>query len=149
MSGDQTLEGQEITIRAMTDGDIVAELVFVTSFNDSADAEIKQNDYLGEPFARFSDVHVGYSLDFEFHVNTAAWIDWEAALVARAQRANPAITFAVVRIDNFSDGTNITHTYNDVAWGQRPTSVPNRTDKVKVKASGKCSTRDSVKNAFV
>ena len=59
----QTLEGQEITIRALTDGNVVAELVFVTTFNDSADQEIKQNDYLGEPFARFNDVFVGYSVD--------------------------------------------------------------------------------------
>jgi hypothetical protein len=145
----QTLEGQEITIRAMTDGDVVAELVFVTSFNDSADQEIKQNDYLGEPFARFNDVFVGYSLDFEFHVATASWIDWEKSLTARAQRANPALTFAVVRVDRFSDGTNMVHTYEDVAWGARPTSIASRGDKVKVKASGKCSVRTSLANAFV
>jgi len=145
----QTLEGQEITIRAITDGDVVSELVFVTSFNDSADQEIKQNDYLGEPFARFNDVFIGYSGDLEFHVLTAAWIDWEKTLTARAQRANPAITFAVVRVDNFSDGTNLTHTYEDVAWAARPTSIASRGDKVKVKASFKCSVRTSEQNAFV
>lgn len=145
----QTLEGQEITIRALTDGDVVSELVFVTTFNDSADQEIKQNDYLGEPFARFNDVFVGYSGDFEFHVLSAAWIDWETSVTARAQRANPALTFAVVRVDRFSDGTNLTHTYEDISWGARPTSIASRGDKVKVKASFKCSTRTSLPNAFV
>lgn len=145
----QRLEGQEITIRALSDGELVSELTAMTSFNDSADQEIKQNDYLGEPFARFNDVFIGYSFDFEFHVLSASWIDWENALTARAQRANPALTFAVVRVDRFSDGTNLTHTYEDVAWGARPTSIASRSDKVKVKASGKCSVRTSLANAFV
>lgn len=145
----QTLEGQEITVRALSDGNVVSELVFITSFNDSADQEIKQNDYLGEPFARFNDVFVGYSFDFEAHVLTASWIDWENALTSRAQRANPGLTFAVVRVDRFSDGTNLTHTYEDVAWAARPTSIASRGDKVKVKASGKCSVRTSLPNAFV
>jgi hypothetical protein len=149
MSTAPQLEGQEVIVRAITDGEVVAELNGVTSFNDSADQEIKQVDFLGEPFARFADVFVGYSGDFEFLVTSAAWIEWDRALTARAQRANPAITFAVVRVDNFSDGTNITHTYEDVAWGARPTSIASRGDKVKVKASFKCSVRTSEVNAFV
>lgn len=145
----QVLQGQEITVRALVDGSVVSELVFITSFNDSADQEIKQNEYLGEPFARFLDIFTGYSFDFEAHVLSAAWIDWENALTSRAQRANPAITFAVVRVDRFADGTNLTHTYEDVAWASRPTSIANRGDMVKIKASGKCSVRTSLANAFV
>lgn len=148
-SGSQTLEGQEITIRALQDGDVVSELVFVTSFNDEVKREIKQQDYLGEPFARFTDLHVGYGGDLEFHVNTADWSDWDEAITSRATRANAALTFAVVRVDNFSDGSNVTYIYEDPAWGAMPTAIPSRGDKVKVKASFSCSTRTREKNAFV
>jgi len=149
MSGEQTLEGQEITIRCVSDGDLIAELKFFTSLNDSADQEIKANGYLGEPFERYTDVFMGYSGDFEFHVNTSSWVNWDAALTLRAQRKTPATTFEVVRIDQFSDGSNITFTYKDVAWGQRPTNVGARADKVKVKGSFKCSERQAEQNAFV
>jgi len=148
MAGEQTLEGQEITIRAITDGDVAAELKFFTSFNDSVKQEIKTNGYLGEPFDRFTDVFSGYGGDMEFHVNTASWVDWDAALSARARRENAAAVFDIVRIDNFSDGSNVTYTYKDVAWGERPTSIGSRADKVKVKASFMCSERTADKNAF-
>lgn len=149
MSGEQTLEGQETTIRCVSDGDLVAELKFFTSFNDTVEQEIKENGYLGEPFMRYTDIFNGYAGDFEFHVNTASWIAWDAALTARAQRKTPGTTFEVVRVDQFSDGTNVTYTYKDPAWGQRPTSIGSRADKVKVKASFKCSERDATPNAFV
>jgi hypothetical protein len=149
MAGEQTLEGQQITIRAVTDGDLVAELKFITSFNDTVKQEVKENGYLGEPFNRFSDIHNGYGFDFEAHVNTSGWIAWEKAKTARAQRAQAATVFDVVRIDNFSDGSNLTFTYLDVAWGEQPTSIGSRGDKVKIKASGMCSERTAEENAFV
>ena len=149
MSGEQTLEGQETTIRCVSDGDLVAELKFFTSFNEAVKQEIKENGYLGEPFMRYTDIFNGYSGDFEFHVNTAAWVNWDAALTSRAQRRTAASTFEVVRVDQFSDGTNVTFTYKDVAWSERPTSVGSRADKVKVKGSFSCSERDVQQNAFV
>jgi len=144
----QTLEGQEITIRAVVDDTLVTELVFITSFNDTVKQEIKENGYLGEPFNRFTDIHNGYGGDLEFHVNTASWTDWDDALTARATRAQPGLVFNVVRIDRFSDGTSNTYNYDDVSWGERPTSIGSRGDKVKVKASFSCSTRTNKKNAF-
>lgn len=149
MAGDQVLMGQEVAIRVIADGDLLAEISFFRGFNGSSDREIKQNDYLGEQTARFVEVQVGYSLDFEFDVNTSNWLSFENAMAAKATRANPALTFQVVNVERFSDGSNITHTYEDIAWGGTPTAVASRTDMVKVKASGKCSRRTSVQNAFV
>lgn len=149
MAGEQTLEGQEITVRAVTDGELVAELRFITSFNESVKQEIKENGYLGEPFNRYTDIHNGFGGDFEAHVNTSAWIAWEKAKLARAQRANAAIQFDIVRVDNFSDGSNLTHTYIDVSWGEQPTSIGSRGDKVKVKGAFMCSEKTAEENAFV
>jgi hypothetical protein len=142
------LLGQDVAIRVIKDGTVFAELNFAQSFNDAVNTEIKESGHLGEKVNRFTEILNGYSFDFEALVNTAAWLDWQAAVIARAQRVDLAGVFVIVRVDQYSDGTSQTITYEDVAWGEMPTSLGSRGDFMKVKGQGKCSRRTVAANAF-
>lgn len=143
------LLGQDVALRIVQDDTVYAELNFQNSFNDSADVEIKESGHLGEKVNRFTEILNGYSGDFECQVKTAAWVDWSLAVEARARREVLGSVFSIVRVDRYSDGTNLTVTYEDVAWGQIPTSVGSRGDFVKVKGSFKCSVRTPQKDSFL
>lgn len=142
------LLGQDVAIRVVKDGEVFAELNFANSFNDAVNTEIKESGHLGEKVNRFTEILNGYSFDFEAQVQTASWFDWQAAVIARAQRQDLAGVFVIVRVDQYSDGTSQTVTYEDVAWGEMPSSIGSRGDFMKVKGQGKCSRRTVAPNAF-
>lgn len=143
------LKGQEVEIRLVQDANVLMTIAAIGSFNDTVDTETKQDGFLGEKVDRFDDVLKGFSLDLEFQVNQAAWIDLQTAIINRATRTVLGTVFNVVRIDFYSNGDSAILTYKDVKFGPQPTSISNRTDFVKVKLSGKCSERTVQKNAVM
>lgn len=143
------LKGQEVRIVCIQDGATVQELNSIAAFNDNVDLALQQQGYLGEPVNRFDEIHNGYGGDFEMHCNQAGWVNWQKAVIARAQRASPDIKFNVVRVDIFANGDSLVFTYLDVKWGAQPTSIGSRADKVKVKASFGCSERPVAVNATI
>lgn len=123
----------------MKDGKPISEINSISTFNDTADIETKSDGFLGETANRFAEIFNGHGGDLEFQVNKASWIDLKNAIIAKAKNQTPDVVFNVVRLDLFSDGSSITHSYMDVHWGAIPTNVPSRGDFVKVKLEFKCT----------
>ncbi len=143
------LMGQDVSIRLVQDDTVYAELNFQNSFNDAADLEIKESGHLGEKVNRFTEILNGYSGDFEAQLQRASWTNWTLAVERRARREVTATVFMIVRVDQYSDGSNVTVTYEDIAWGAIPTSIGSRGDFVKVKGSFKCSKRTMLSDAIL
>lgn len=143
------LMGQDVSIRIVRGAQLYTELRYSMSFNDAVKTEIKESGHLGEKVNRFCEILNGYSGDFEGQVNSAAFIDWQLAVEARARREAGALAdeFIIARLDQYSDGTTNLVTYENIAWGEMPTSFGGRGEFVKVKGSFACSKRTVVPNA--
>lgn len=142
------LKGQEVSIRVVDTGTLVASLDSMSSFNEEMKSEIKEDGFLGETTNRFDDIHNGFGGDFEFQFRRSDWVDFQLRVQARQQRRNPNIVFNVVRTDLYFDGTSTVFTYVDAKWGPMTSSVGSRADFVKGKASFACSTRPVKQNAL-
>lgn len=146
---EQRLLGQDVTVRMVRDGVVVAEITAIGSFDDSTDIETKEEQFLGRVGADFSDVFNGYSGNLEFQSATAGYQDFVDAVVARASRADPGIVFNIVQSEVFANGDSNIFVYHDVAWGAVPKNVSGRKEFVKWKLAFKCTERTSTKNAIL
>jgi hypothetical protein len=145
---DQRLKGQEVSIRVVNAGNVVAEIDSVSNFNDSTALEIKEDGFLGEVVNRFDEILNGFGGDLEIHLTKANWIALQQSIIDRAQRLTPEVVFNVVRTDLYPNGDSIIFTYADVHWGDQGTSIGSRGDFVKVKLNFKCSERPYKVNAL-
>ena len=142
------LEGQEVSIRVIDSGTMVASLDSITSFNDEMSSEIKQDGFLGEVSDRFDDIFNGWKGDFEAQFRRADVTNFQTRVQERQQRKAVTRVFNVVRTDLYPDGTSTVFTYVDVKWGAMSTSAGSRTDFVKLKTSFACSNRANKQNAL-
>lgn len=131
---DARLKGQEVEIRCVAGGSVVAEIASIATFNDNTKFEIKEDGFLGEVVNQYDEVLNGYGGDFEFQVNDAKWWEFEQLIEARAKREQPALVFNIVRTDFFANGSSAVVTYNDVKWGGMPQSLGGRGEFLKIKA---------------
>lgn len=143
---DQRLKGQEVSIRIIDAGSVVAAIDTVSTFNDGVDLEIKEAGYLGEFTNRFDEVLNGFSGDLETNLTRADSATLDDAIIAKAKRESPALVFNVIRTDFFPNGDSNIYTYEDVHWGQIPTTIGARGDFVKKKYQFKCSERTVATN---
>lgn len=138
---DQRIKGQEVSIRVIQAGNLVAEIDSVSAFNDEVSLELKEAGFLGETVNRFDEILNGFGGDMEFHVAKANWNLLVSAIIDRATRRTPDVIFNVVRTDFYPNGDSAVYTYQDVKWGPIPTSIASRGDYVKPKMQFKCEER--------
>jgi hypothetical protein len=146
---EQRLLGQDVTVRLVRDGVVIAEVATIGSFDDSMDTEIKQEEFLGHTSADYSEVFDGFSGNLEFQSSKSGYVEVALAIEARATRADPSIVFNVVRTDQYANGDSNIFVYKDVAWGPMPSTIGNRKEFVKHKLSFKCSERQVVRNSLM
>lgn len=142
------IKGQEVSIRVVDNGTLVASLDSISSFNEEMKSEIKEDGFLGESTNRFDDIHNGYGGDFEFQFRRSDWTDFQLRVQARQERRNPNTVFNVVRTDLYADGTATVFTYIDAKWGAMTSSIGSRSDFVKGKCQFACSKRTVKQNAL-
>jgi hypothetical protein len=142
------IKGQEVSIRVVDSGTLVASLDSISSFNEEMKSEIKEDGFLGESTNRFDDIHNGYGGDFEFQFRRADWVNFQIRVQDRQTRKTPTTTFNVVRTDLYPDGTTSVFTYIDVKWGAMSAGAGSRADFVKGKCQFACSTRVVKPNAL-
>ena len=148
MSQSARLKGQEISVRVLQDGKLIASIDSVASFNEEVDLEIKSDGFLGESVNRFDEILNGFGGDFEMQLTSSAFSTFQEAIIARATRRTPNVVFNVVRTDLYPNGDSAIFTYKNVFWGAQPTSVGARGEYVKAKANFKCSERPVQNNAL-
>lgn len=146
---EQRLLGQDVTVRLVRDGTVVSEIKAIGSFDESMENEIKEENFLGRFATDYSEVFNGFKGNLEFQTDQAAWIVFLTAIQARAQRANPATVFNVVRSDLYANGESNVFVYQDVAWGAAGTALAGRKDFKKVKLSFACSDRQVTTNQLL
>lgn len=142
------LKGQEVSIRVIDSGTMVASLDSITSFNEEMKSEIKEDGFLGEVANRFDDIFNGFGGDFEAQFRRADVTNFQTRVQERQQRKVVTRVFNIVRTDLYPDGTSTVFTYIDVKWGAMSTSAGSRTDFVKLKTSFACSNRANKQNAL-
>lgn len=142
------IKGQEVSIRVVNNGVLVASLDSISSFNEEMKSEIKEDGFLGESTNRFDDIHNGYGGDFEFQFRRSDWTDFQLAVQARQERRTPDVVFNVVRTDLYPDGTSTVFTYIDAKWGSMTSGAGSRADFVKGKCQFACSKRVAKQNAL-
>lgn len=138
---DQRIKGQEISVRVINSGNVVAAIDSITTFDDSVDIDIKGVGYLGEFTDRFDNVMMGYSFNGELNLTNASADQLDQAIINKAQRLTPDLVFNVIRTDFYPNGDSNIYTYQDVTFGGIPTTVGGRAEFVKKKITGKCSER--------
>lgn len=145
---DQRLKGQEVSVRVIQAGTVIGSIDSVSSMNDTVGLETKEDGFLGETVNRFDEVLNGFGGDFEFQVNRANWEDLVKAILDRATRLTPDVSFNIIRTDFFPNGDTNIYVYTDVHFGAIPTSIPSRGDYVKPRLEFKCSERPVQTNAL-
>ncbi len=148
MTTSARLKGQEISIRVLQDGNLIASIDSIATFNEEIDLEIKSDGFLGESVNRFDEILNGFGGDFEMQCTGTGYLAWQEAIIARAQRRTPNIKFNVMRTDLYPNGDSAIFTYKDVHWGAMPSSIGARGEFVKVKANFKCGERATNVNAL-
>ncbi len=143
---DQRIKGQEVSIRIVNAGAVVAAIDTISSFNDQVAIELKEAGYLGEFVNRFDEILNGFGGDMEINVTHADHVLLEAAILDRATRQIPNLVFNVIRTDIFPNGDSNIFTYSDVKWGPIDGNVSSRGDYVKKKYQFKCSERAVASN---
>ena len=146
---EQKLLGQDVTVRVVQDGTVVSEIVAIGSFDDSMETEIKEENYLGNAAAEYSDVFNGYKGNLEFQSARSGWTEFTEAIRARATRSNPGVVFNVVRSDTYANGDSAVFVYKDVAWGPQASAIAGRKEFAKHKLTFACSTRTVVRNQLL
>lgn len=140
------LKGQEVSIRVINAGVVVAAIDSVSSFNEEVALELKEAGFLGEFVNRFDEILNGFGGDMEIHLTRADVVELELAIVNKAQRLIPNLVFNVIRTDIFPNGDSNIYTYTDVHWGPISSPVASRGDYVKKKYQFKCSERPVATN---
>lgn len=134
------IRGQEISVLIVRDGALETTLDNIMSFNMEIETEIKSQGYLGEKTNRKDDIFNGVKGDFELHLHTQDWFTFVDAVVNRAQRNTPDVTFNISGVFNFPNGQTPTLLIPDVKWGAIPHTVGSRGDYVKIKLSFEADT---------
>lgn len=140
-SKDLRLRGQEVELRMFTGGVLEDSLLLVASFDETFKLEKKEDGFLGERTNRYDDIFNGVDGKLDVQVNSAAWMPFQQAIKARAQRLTPLVQFNLVRTDFYANGETAIVTYADVKFGPMSTSVAGRGEFVKVSIDFSCSDR--------
>lgn len=131
MSG-QRLKGQEVQVQVVQGGQLLNAFTAIASFNDTFNMEVLKQGYLGEVANRVDDIFNDVDGSMTIHVLNTLWMEFQAAIKARAQRATPDVVFNIIRTDFYPNGETGTRTYPDVCFGAEPTSIAARGDYVSV-----------------
>lgn len=142
------LRGQEVSVRVLQDGNVINTIDSISSFNETVALEIKEDGFLGEGTNRFDEILNGFGGDFEAQTTSSNFIQLQLAVIEKATRRRPGLTFNVVRVDLYPNGDSSVFTYVDVHWGEQPVTIGGRAEYVKYKASFKCSDRPVLINSL-
>lgn len=136
---DLRLKGQEVQIQIIQGGAVVTAINAIASFGDTMKFEKKEQGFLGEVTNRYDEIFNGFDGNLTMQISEQGWMELQAAIKAKAQRANPTLEFNLVRVDLYPNGQTPTRTYRDVHWGPSPTNVGSRGDFVTVALDFSCS----------
>lgn len=141
-TNDPRLRGQEVEVRIFTNSVLEDSITAIASFEETFKLEKKEDPFLGEVTNRYDHIFNGIDGKCEFQVNSTAWMRFQNAIKAQAQRKQPATVINLVRTDYYANGQTAIITYSDCKFGPSPTSVAGRGEFVKVSLDFSCSDRD-------
>lgn len=147
--GTPRLKGQECAIQVIQGGTIVNAFNAMASFNDNQKSAKIEQGYIGETTNRHDDIYNGFDGGFEFHMESADWANFSAAMIARQRRFQPELVFNVLRTDFLPNGQQFTRTYLDVKFGPLPTNISDRGSYVSGSIDFSCDEIDDDQTAII
>lgn len=147
--GAPRLRGQEVQLLVLDGANRVEEIKAIGSYDVSSQLEIQQDGFIGETTDEYDFIYSGEKGSFKFQIHNAKWTKFRERIVAKARRIQPTLTFNIVRIQLFADGSSVTSTYVNVAFGEFAESGGSRKDFVSLNLPFACSEVDVLNDAFV
>lgn len=138
----QRVRGQETEIRVIKDGVLYDTITKITNFNAEVQLEIQSQGYLGGTSEEKDEIFNGIKFGFEAHLDGPEWFDMEMAILKRASRLTPDVTFTITSTLYFPDGRTRIIVIPDAKFGAIPLNVGSRKDYVSVKIDGEASGRE-------
>ena len=149
MSDNLRIKGQEISVRVVAAGALVASIDSVATMNDNDVLNLVNQGFLGETANRWDETFDGTTADFEIQLTKADAHDLDDQIKSKAKRETPDLVFNIVRTELYADGSSMIWTYPDVHWGGIGTTIASRGDYLKKKYNIGCSGKVPQKNGVV
>jgi hypothetical protein len=126
----QRIKGQEVSIKVVKDGNIVAEVNDIRSFEVGMQLEVLKEGYLGEFTDRRDDVFRGVSGKMDVHMESGSVFDLFRDLIQRSQRRTAGVTVNIQAQLQFPNGNLKLVNINDCFFGEIPLTVGGRSEYV-------------------
>lgn len=143
------LRGQEVQLLVLDGANRVEEIKAIGSYDVASKYEIQQDGFIGETTDEYDFIYSGESGSFKFQINSSKWARFKARINAKARRVQPTLTFNIVRVQLFANGSSLTTTYQNVAWGEIAESGGSRRDFVSLNMPFACSDAIDAEDAFL
>lgn len=126
----QRIKGQEVSIKVVKGGNIVAEVNDIRSFEVGMQLEVLKEGYLGEFTDRRDDVFRGVSGKMDVHMESGSVFDLFRDLIQRSQRRTAGVTVNIQAQLQFPNGNQKLVNINDCFFGEIPLTVGGRSEYV-------------------
>ena len=135
---DNRIKGQDVTILIAQDGNLLDELNDINDFEFTDLLEIITKGYLGQKSEKKDTVYKGVKGSFSLDLSSKKYFTFRQAVLNKAKRITPDVTFNVSGVFSFPNGDTPTITFLDVQFGNLPVNVKARGDYVPVKLDFEC-----------
>lgn len=131
----QRIKGQEVEVRLIVNGQVVANLTEIKSFEMSLQTEILKEGYLGETTDRRDEVFRGVTGKMDMHMTSGEMFDLLQRIANRAQRREPGTQINVKATFNFPNARKRIALIQNLFFGEMPVSTGGRTEYVSTSLS--------------
>jgi hypothetical protein len=133
------LKGQEVEIRISKAGVLLDTITKVTNFEFEAKVEMSEEGFLGATTNEYDEIYNGCSFNFEVHLDTPDWLDFQQNIIDKARRVTPDVQFSISAVLFWPAGATKAVLIPDAHFGALPISVGGRADFVTAKCEGGAS----------
>lgn len=134
----QRIKGQEVQLLLVRGGALEDTLTDCQDFEFEPKLEVKEQGYLGEKSNRHDEIFNGVKFTGTLHLHSQLWFTYSMAIVAKAKRQTPDVTFNISCVFSFPNGDTPAVLLSDVHFGAQPHGIRSRGDYVSVKIEGAC-----------
>lgn len=124
----QRIKGQEVEILLILNGEPLATLFDIKSFEFSFDQEIMSEGYLGETTKRQDSIFNGITGRFEANVESEDFLGFYTQVVDKARRRIAGTQINIKTTLNFPNGDRPRIVIPDVEFGALPLNFGSRSD---------------------
>ncbi len=141
----ERVRGQENFILITVDNVLVDRIDSITEFEYTVEADIQEENFLGETQPRFDSIAKGTTLTIAGQLANEEFFVLQAAITAVAERRTASITQIDIGSSYvFPNGDLVNLAFKNVFFGASPVTTGSREDFIAWNLEGKCQRVDRV-----